>query len=205
MNNTYKIKIESPLVRPGITIETECSESYVAVVTNTLMEIVRVINGTEKSHKEEIVDEWAKRVLSKQDRGTGGKITPPVTTTEQDRQAKPLDLRSAGTNPYTAKGPSDIKQTYPAECYCGTNGNPMMSVGKPWNPLDYGDGTDKPHGYKINPAPITEEYIRRNYSDIEPVTPENTFLGQVHPAPTDETERVSKYNHPLDLGEDLPF
>ena len=44
MNNKYKIKVESPLVRSGITIETECSEKYVVPVTEKIMELVREIN-----------------------------------------------------------------------------------------------------------------------------------------------------------------
>jgi hypothetical protein len=44
MNNKYKIKIESPLLRPGIKIETSCSEKYVVDVVNKILEIVRVIN-----------------------------------------------------------------------------------------------------------------------------------------------------------------
>ena len=44
MNNKYKITLESPLVRAGIKIETECSEKYVVPVTEKLMEIVREIN-----------------------------------------------------------------------------------------------------------------------------------------------------------------
>lgn len=44
MNNKYKIKIESPLVRPGLTIETECSEKYVVKVVKKTMDIVREIN-----------------------------------------------------------------------------------------------------------------------------------------------------------------
>lgn len=48
MNNRYKIKIESPLVRPGLTIETECSEKYVVKVINKAMDIVREINENNK-------------------------------------------------------------------------------------------------------------------------------------------------------------
>ena len=44
MNNTYKITIESPLLRAGIKIETECSENYIVPVMNKVMEIVREIN-----------------------------------------------------------------------------------------------------------------------------------------------------------------
>ena len=47
MNNTYKITMRSPLLRPGITIETEVSEQYVRTVVATMMEIVRDINNTE--------------------------------------------------------------------------------------------------------------------------------------------------------------
>jgi hypothetical protein len=49
MNNKYKIKIEAPLIRPGITIETECSERYVVKVVNKMMEIVREINEESKT------------------------------------------------------------------------------------------------------------------------------------------------------------
>lgn len=44
MNNIYKIKVEHPLVRPGLTIETEASERYVTEVTNMLLKYVREIN-----------------------------------------------------------------------------------------------------------------------------------------------------------------
>lgn len=44
MNNTYKIKIESPLLRAGVTIETECSEKYLVPVMKKCMEKVREIN-----------------------------------------------------------------------------------------------------------------------------------------------------------------
>ena len=48
MNNTYKIKLESPLLREGLTIETECSEKYVSEVTKKCLDIVREINKPEK-------------------------------------------------------------------------------------------------------------------------------------------------------------
>lgn len=44
MNNKFKITIESPLVRPGIKIETECSEKYLVKVMEKLMELIREIN-----------------------------------------------------------------------------------------------------------------------------------------------------------------
>lgn len=44
MNNKYKIIIEAPLVRPGIKIETECSEKYVIKVMEKIMELIREIN-----------------------------------------------------------------------------------------------------------------------------------------------------------------
>jgi hypothetical protein len=49
MNNKYKIKVETPLIRPGITIETECSEKYVVGVVNKLMELVRLLNRTSEA------------------------------------------------------------------------------------------------------------------------------------------------------------
>lgn len=51
MNNKYKITIESPLVRTGIKIETECSEKYVVPVSKKLMELVREINKEKESEK----------------------------------------------------------------------------------------------------------------------------------------------------------
>jgi hypothetical protein len=44
MNNKYKITIESPLLRAGVKIETECSENYVEPVMNNLLKIVKEIN-----------------------------------------------------------------------------------------------------------------------------------------------------------------
>ena len=44
MNNIYRIKIEHPLIRPGLTIETEASERYVERVVACLMAAVRNIN-----------------------------------------------------------------------------------------------------------------------------------------------------------------
>lgn len=44
MNNKYTIRVTHPLVRPGLTIETESSEKYAAEVVKKLMEIVRAIN-----------------------------------------------------------------------------------------------------------------------------------------------------------------
>lgn len=47
MNNKYVIKVEHPLVRPGISIETEASEKYVVEVCKKLMEVVRELNKAE--------------------------------------------------------------------------------------------------------------------------------------------------------------
>ena len=44
LNNKYIIRIEHPLVRPGLSIETEASENYLAAVVSRLMVIVREIN-----------------------------------------------------------------------------------------------------------------------------------------------------------------
>lgn len=45
MNNKYIITVKDPLLRPGMTIQTEASENYVADVCTRLMEIVREVNG----------------------------------------------------------------------------------------------------------------------------------------------------------------
>ena len=44
MNNKYIIKAEHPLLRAGLTIETEASEKYVVAVINKLLEIIREVN-----------------------------------------------------------------------------------------------------------------------------------------------------------------
>jgi len=44
MNNTYDIKVSSPLLRPGMVIRTTCSEKYVVPVVNKMMDMVREIN-----------------------------------------------------------------------------------------------------------------------------------------------------------------
>ncbi len=44
MNNTYKIKVGSPLLRPGLTIETECSERYLGDVLQRVLDAVREFN-----------------------------------------------------------------------------------------------------------------------------------------------------------------
>lgn len=45
VNNKYTIRVTHPLIRPGLTIETESSEKYLAEVVKKLMEIVREINS----------------------------------------------------------------------------------------------------------------------------------------------------------------
>lgn len=44
MNNKYKIKVKHPLIRAGLTIETEASEKYLVPVLNIVMEKVREFN-----------------------------------------------------------------------------------------------------------------------------------------------------------------
>jgi hypothetical protein len=44
LNNTYKITIQTPLIRPGITIEAEVSERYLVPVMNDMMLYVRQFN-----------------------------------------------------------------------------------------------------------------------------------------------------------------
>lgn len=47
MNNKYEVKIESPLLRAGLTIKTTCSEKYLPKVVEKLMSMVREINNQE--------------------------------------------------------------------------------------------------------------------------------------------------------------
>lgn len=49
MNNIYKIKVESPLLRAGLSIETECSEKYLVPVLNKVFEKVREFNTQENN------------------------------------------------------------------------------------------------------------------------------------------------------------
>lgn len=48
MNNIYRITVQTPLLRPGVTIETECSEKYLVAVVQKVMDTVREINGMGK-------------------------------------------------------------------------------------------------------------------------------------------------------------
>ena len=53
MNNKYTIRVTHPLIRPGLTIETEASERYAMQVVEKLMEIVRAINSGKINSTEE--------------------------------------------------------------------------------------------------------------------------------------------------------
>lgn len=44
LNNKYKIKAEAPLLRPGLSIETETSERYAVRATKIVMDMVREVN-----------------------------------------------------------------------------------------------------------------------------------------------------------------
>lgn len=44
MNNKYTIRVGHPLLRPGLSIETEASERYVEPVVVRLLEMVRRLN-----------------------------------------------------------------------------------------------------------------------------------------------------------------
>ena len=59
MNNKYIIKVASPLLRHGLTIETEASELYAVDVANTLMDIVRRINHPEPDLKSGVKIDFA--------------------------------------------------------------------------------------------------------------------------------------------------
>lgn len=48
MNNKYTVKIKSPILRPGLVIETKCSGKYlVAVVADAIVQ-ARAINAVKK-------------------------------------------------------------------------------------------------------------------------------------------------------------
>jgi hypothetical protein len=49
LNNKYIIRIEHPLLRPGLSIETESSEKYTNEVLRKVMEIAREHNRQEAS------------------------------------------------------------------------------------------------------------------------------------------------------------
>lgn len=45
MNNTIKVTVSSPLLRPGLVLETTCSEKYAVNVLHQLMNITREFNN----------------------------------------------------------------------------------------------------------------------------------------------------------------
>lgn len=45
MNNRYRIKVGSPLLRPGLTIETDVSRRYLQPAVEEVMDAVRSINS----------------------------------------------------------------------------------------------------------------------------------------------------------------
>ena len=65
MNNKYIIRAKHPLLRPGLSIETEASEKYVVSVLLTLLNLIREFNKTaeETEHWKECL-EIQKRVIS---------------------------------------------------------------------------------------------------------------------------------------------
>lgn len=44
MNNKYIIRVEHPILRAGLTVETEASERYVVKVLNKILELIREFN-----------------------------------------------------------------------------------------------------------------------------------------------------------------
>lgn len=53
MNNKYIIRAKHPLIRAGLTIETEASERYVVAVTEKLLALIREINKPKESIDEQ--------------------------------------------------------------------------------------------------------------------------------------------------------
>lgn len=52
MNNTYKITVKSPLLRPGIEIETEVSGQYIVHALEKIMGEVRCYNRNQTEEDE---------------------------------------------------------------------------------------------------------------------------------------------------------
>ena len=48
MNNRYVIEVQSPLLRPGLTIKTEVSEKYVEKTLEKILEIIKQFNDKQK-------------------------------------------------------------------------------------------------------------------------------------------------------------
>ena len=53
LNNKYTIKVEAPLLRLGLSIETEVSEKYVGPVLHTIMAKVRLFNKVENREQDD--------------------------------------------------------------------------------------------------------------------------------------------------------
>lgn len=51
MNNKYVIKAKHPLLRAGLSVETEASERYVVKVVKMLMNLIRDINEQDSKDK----------------------------------------------------------------------------------------------------------------------------------------------------------
>lgn len=51
MNNQFTIRVGHPLLRPGLTVETEASEGYLVPVLHKTMELVRQFNKDEAEAK----------------------------------------------------------------------------------------------------------------------------------------------------------
>ena len=51
LNNRYKITIQDPLCRPGLSIDTEVSERYVVEAIRRMMAMIREVNKPEEENK----------------------------------------------------------------------------------------------------------------------------------------------------------
>lgn len=52
MNHTFKITVTSPLLRPGLTIETEVSGRYLVHALNDIFDKIREFNTQATTNKE---------------------------------------------------------------------------------------------------------------------------------------------------------
>jgi hypothetical protein len=65
MNHTVKIKIKSPLLRPGLELETQTSPRYVAQAMINLLQIVREVNDAEQNDQRRAMQQKIKDSLQR--------------------------------------------------------------------------------------------------------------------------------------------
>ena len=105
MNETYEVKVESPLLSLGLSISTKVSKNYIEEATGVLMEKVRVINKTKPEFQTrlEMVIEAQKQEIGRNKAEIGElenklheALKVPETISKQDKEEAQLisDLAS---------------------------------------------------------------------------------------------------------------